>query len=89
MLKRHPFIIYFAISFLPFLALNLLGYLAASRCCEGDSYIEVGFPFIWYRNGWVVLPRVMWNGLVEDMLIAVGASLVSAKILKSVFQPNP
>ena len=89
MLRRHTFIICFLVSLLPFLAVNLFGYLAASDCCEGDSYMEAGFPIPWYTTGGFVAPaHLVWDALIVDALIIVGISYVSGRILKSVFQPN-
>ena len=89
MLKRHVFLFCFLISLFPFVAINVAAFIVTSRCCEGDSYMESGFPLYWYtEGGFVEHPRFLWNALAADVIIAVGASLISAKILKSVFRPN-
>ena len=95
MFRRHTFLFCFVVSLLPFLAVNLFGYMAASKCCkvEGDmvahSYMEAGFPIPWYTTGGFVAPaHLVWDALIVDALIIVGISYVSGRILKSVFQPN-
>ena len=89
MLRRHTFIICSVVSLLPPLAVNLLGYFAASNCCEGDSYMEAGFPIPWYTTGGFVAPaHIIWEALIVDALIVIGISFVSGRILRSVFQPN-
>lgn len=85
-LKRYTFPICFGISLLPFVALNVAMYVSALYCCEGDSVMEAGFPLKWYVTGWV-FRGVLWNAFVVDVVLAVVASLVSAKILTSVFRP--
>jgi hypothetical protein len=70
-------------------AINLFLFIVTSRCCEGDSYTESGFPLHWHiEGGFVEHPRFLWNMLAANVIIAVVASLISAKILKSVFQPS-
>lgn len=86
-LSRHVFAICFGISLLPFVALNLAMYISARQCCDGDSVMEAGFPIAWYITGWV-FRGVIWNALILDAAIALIASLISGKILKTVFQPN-
>lgn len=86
-LERYTFAICFVISLFPFVVLNLFMYIAALNCCEGDSVMEAGFPLKWYITGWV-FRGVLWNAFVTDVIIALVASLISAKILKSVFQPG-
>ncbi len=89
MLKRHNFITCFAVSLLPFLTVNLLGYIAASKCCTGDSYMEAGFPIPWYTTGgYVRPPHIIWAALIVDALIIGGISYASGGLLASVFQPN-
>jgi hypothetical protein len=89
MLKRHTFITCFAVSLLPFLAVNLSGYIAAPECCTGDSYTEAGFPIPWYTSGgFVAPPHIIREALIADALIIVGISYAGGRILASVFQPN-
>lgn len=89
MLKRHGFITGFVVSILPLLAVNLAGYVAASECCEGDSYMEAGFPVRWYTTGgFVAPPHIIWEALIVNALIVVGVSYAGGRILRSVFQPN-
>ena len=89
MSRRYTFLIFFAVSLLPWVAVNLWGYLAALRCCEGDSIMPVGFPAVFYTAGsWVAPGGIMWDGLAVNALFAIGVSLVSAKILRSVFRPT-
>ena len=86
-LKRYTFLICFAVVFLPFLALNLVSYIAARNCCEGDSIMEAGFPLTWWISGWAP-PRIIWNAFIADLLLAIVASVIGAKVLTSVFQPT-
>ena len=88
MLKRHAFITGFVVSILPLLAANLAGYIAASKCCKGDSYVEAGFPVRWYAGGFVAPPHVIWDALIINTVIVVGISYAGGRILASVFQPN-
>jgi hypothetical protein len=86
MLRRHTFLICFVVTFLLLFGINLVSYLVALQCCDGDSYMNAGFPLAWYTTGgFVALPHVLWNGLVADLIIAIGASYVTTKILRSVF----
>lgn len=85
--KRYTFAICFCISLFPFVALNLTMYIAAANCCKGnDAAMEVGFPLNWYVGGWG--PGMMWEPFVLDVMLALSASVISARILKSVLQPN-
>jgi hypothetical protein len=84
--KRYTFAICFGISIFPFVALNLAMYLWALQCCDGHSIAEAGFPIKWYVTGWV-FRGVMWEAFFANALVALIVSLISAKILKSVFQP--
>ena len=70
----------------PFVAINLAMYIAAINCCSGDFAMETGFPLRWYVGGWG--PGMIWESFVLDILLALTASFISARILKSVFQPN-
>jgi hypothetical protein len=89
MSRRYTFLLCFAVSLLPWVAINLWGYIAALRCCEGDTVMPVGFPAEFYTAGsWVLPDRIMWDGLAVNAMFAIGISLVSAKILQSVFRPT-
>jgi hypothetical protein len=89
MIKRISFIVWFAAGLFPFIAINLLGYISAAGCCDGDSYTDVGFPITWYTSGGFVAPsHIIWSGFVADALIAVGTGFVSAKILTSVIKSS-
>jgi hypothetical protein len=88
MRRRYAFIVCFAISLLPFLAVNLWGYIAALNGCEGDCIVLAGFPFWLYTTGgFVEPPHIIWDGVVADVLFAIGVSAISAKLIQSVFQP--
>ena len=86
MLRRHAFAVCFGISLFPFVVLNLAMYISAVRS-DSHSVTEAGFPIKWYITGWV-FRGVLWNAFVFDVVLALIASLVSARILKSVFQPD-
>ena len=49
--------------------------------------MEAGFPIRWYVTGWLPT-RFHLEPFLADVVIAVGASLIGAKILKSVFEPR-
>ena len=73
---------------LPFVAVNLWGYIDARNCCKGDTVTDAGFPFVFYTTSWLIGSRqVMWDGVIADALFAIGVSAISARILQSVFQP--
>jgi hypothetical protein len=84
--KPYTFAIGFGISMVPFVALNLSMYIAAVNCCAGDAAMEAGFPLKWYVGGWG--PGMMWEPFVLDVMLALTASVISARILKPVLQPN-
>jgi len=85
--KRYTFAICFGISIFPLVALNLITYIAAINCCRGhDSAMEAGFPLKWYVGGWG--PGMIWEPFVLDVMLALTASVISARILKSILQPD-
>ena len=85
--KRYTFAICFGISLFPFVALNLTMYIAAINCCKGqDTAMEVGFPLKWYVGGWG--PGMIGESFVLNVMLALTASVISARILKSVLQPD-
>ena len=87
--KRHLFLICFAISVAPFVGLNLYGFIDAYNCCQGDTFADTGFPLVWYTTGGFVVPRhVIWNAVILNIIIVAIVGLVSARILRSVFQPK-
>ena len=85
--KRHTFFFCFLIGVLPFVTLNLVGVIVASRCCDYDGYADAGFPLHFYFNGWTTQP-FLWSTFIFDVAVAVVAGLICAKILKNVFHPN-
>jgi len=85
--KRYTFAICFGISLLPFVALNLAAYILAIHCCNGDTAIEAGFPLKWYVQNWMA-QGVIWDAFVLDVMLALTASAISAKILKPILDPN-
>lgn len=88
MSRRLTFLVCFAVSLLPWVAVNLSGYLGALRCCEGDGIMPVGLPAVFYTGGgWSLPGGIMWDALAVNALCATGVSLVSARILQSVFRP--
>jgi len=86
-LKRYTFAICFGISLFPFVALNVAIYLLASSLGGCVFVVEVGFPLKWYVSNWN-FQGVVWDAFVFDVMLVVTASLISAKILKSVLQPS-
>jgi hypothetical protein len=85
--KRHTFAICFGISLFPFVAINSAMYIAAINCCSGDGVMDAGFPLKWYVGSWVDI-GVIWEAFVLDVMLALTASVISAKILKLILQPN-
>jgi hypothetical protein len=50
--------------------------------------VLAGFPFWLYTTGgFVEPPHIIWDGVVADVLFAIGVSAISAKLIQSVFQP--
>ena len=68
------------------MAINLVGVIFASRCCDYDGYADAGFPLHFYFHGWTSQP-FLWSAFMADTVIAVVAGLISAKILTNVFRP--
>ena len=62
-------------------------YIAAIHCCRGHGVMDAGFPLKWYVGSWVG-PGMIWEAFVLDVMLALTASVISAKILKSILQPN-
>jgi ABC-type spermidine/putrescine transport system permease subunit II len=85
--KGYTFAICFGISLFPFVAINLALYVAALNCCSGCAATEVGFPVQWYEVTWV-REGVIWEAFVLDLMLALTASAISARILKPILQPN-
>ncbi|HEU4508252.1 MAG TPA: hypothetical protein VFR78_08450 [Pyrinomonadaceae bacterium] len=86
-LKRYTFAICFGISVLPFVALNLVMYIAAAYGSNGHSATEAGFPLKWYVSNWV-FRGVIWEAFVIDVMLVFTVAAISAKILKSILHPN-
>ena len=69
------------------MAINLAIFLLAVNWGVCDCAIEVGFPLKWYVSNWTAQGAI-WDAFVFDVMLVVTVSLIIAKILKSVFQPN-
>ena len=85
--KRYTFAVGFGISLFPFVAMNLTMYIFAVNWCTCDTVTEAGFPLNWYACNWV-FQGVIWDAFVFNVMLVLTASVISAKILKSILQPD-
>ncbi|HEX7316169.1 MAG TPA: hypothetical protein VF297_19840 [Pyrinomonadaceae bacterium] len=84
------FLVGLAIGLTPFVAANVYGYLrmgsTGSAACN-DCSVSFGFPFpLWVEGGFVSVKRVLWAGLLADVLIAVVAGVILGMILMTFSQ---
>ena len=62
-------------------------YILAVNWCTGHTVTEAGFPLKWYACNWV-FEGVIWDAFVFDVVFVLTACVISAKILKSILQPD-
>jgi hypothetical protein len=85
--KVYTFAVCFGISLFPFVAINLLMYTAALRWSNCDTVVAAGFPIKWYVAAWLG-GGMIWDAFVLNVMLALTASVISARILRPIFQPN-
>jgi hypothetical protein len=62
--------------------LNWHSYLNA-QCSIYDCYWTCGFPFALYEAGtWVGISRVLWLGLIADIVVALLVGLILARVFR-------
>jgi hypothetical protein len=85
---RNTFWFWFLICLSPFLMLNLLLVLLFTVEPSSCSITEFGFPSRWYvfDNYHGTGTMIQWNELRNNVVLAVGASLVGGKLLQSHFR---
>lgn len=84
-MRAKPFIVGLLVGLAPFVAANLYGYLRmgspGSAACN-DCSVSFGFPFpVWVEGGFVSVKRVLWAGLVADVLVAAAAGVILGLLL--------
>ena len=60
------------------------GSLRWSNC---DTVVAAGFPIKWYVAAWLG-GGMIWDAFVLNVMLALTASVISARILRPIFQPN-
>ena len=73
----------FVIGILLFIAFNFYS-LNANYGGYIDGFGESGFPFSWMDSGWF-LQRILWVGLIADVLVATAFSFIVGLIFKNVW----
>lgn len=84
-MRAKLFIVGLAVGLAPFVAANVYGYLSmgstGSAACN-DCSVSFGFPFpVWVEGGFVSVKRVLWGGLLADLLLAVAAAFLLGLVL--------
>ena len=79
-MRTRLFLVGLAVGLAPFAAANAYGYLGmgstGSAACN-DCSVSFGFPFaLWVEGGFVSVRRVLWAGLLADVLIALAAGVI-------------
>jgi len=73
----------FVIGILLFFAFNYYS-LSANYSGRIDGFGESGFPFSWMDSGWF-LQRILWIGLIANILVAATFSFIVGLIFKSIW----
>lgn len=84
-MRVKSFLVGLLVGLAPFVAANVYGYLRmgspGSAACN-DCSVSFGFPFpVWVEGGFVSVKRVLWAGLVADVLVAVSAGVILGLLL--------
>lgn len=87
-MRTKLFLAGLAVGLAPFVAANVYGYLSmgstGSAACN-DCSVSFGFPFaLWVEGGFVSVKRVLWAGLLADVLIALAAGVILGLVFASV-----
>ena len=84
-MRAKSFIVGLVVGLAPFVAANVYDYLrmgsTGSAACN-DCSVSFGFPFpLWVEGGFVSVKRLLWGGLVADVLIAAAAGVILGLVL--------
>lgn len=87
MMRLRGFAIGFAIGLLIFVSANVMSYRQMLRGTDlSDVPISFGFPFALYAASGFGGERIVWSGVIEDIFIAVGASVILGSVVQMVFK---
>lgn len=87
-MRSKLFLAGLAVGIVPFVVANVNSYLrmgsTGGAACN-DCSVSFGFPFpLWVQGGFVAVTRVLWAGLLADVLIAVSVGVILGLILATV-----
>lgn len=84
-MRSKTFTIGFLLGLASFIAVNFYSYTQMSMPFL-DGAMSFGVPFaLWQFGGFVSIARVLWPGLIADILIAVCGSLLLGWALEKLF----
>lgn len=82
-MRLKPFSIGVIVGLLVFIVANLVTYhRMLNEPVLTDATVGFGFPFQLYVSGGFTGEFIVWSGLVFDVLIAVGSSLILGFVVK-------
>jgi hypothetical protein len=86
-MRYKSFLVGLAVGLVPFVCANVYGYLSmgspGGAACN-DCSVSFGFPFpLWVEGGFVSVKRILWGGLLADLLIAVVVGVTLGLILST------
>jgi hypothetical protein len=82
-LQSVAFNLGFIVGVLLFIGINFYSLSINYRGCI-DCFGESGFPFLWMDQGWF-LQRILWLGLIADVLFGIISSFVMGLIFYSLW----
>jgi hypothetical protein len=84
-MKYKIYAVSFLIVLVLFIIANYYSYLQMKYPCI-DCSAEFGFPFrIWVEGGMVGVKRILWEGLLADLLIASCAGMILGWVVDNTF----
>jgi len=76
-MRSKPYLLSFLAVFSLFIGANYYSYIRMGYGFCDDCFITFGFPFeLWGEGGFVTSRTILWSGLIANLSIAVGASIL-------------